>query len=104
MNTITDTDNESSMYVRLDGGNFTVVKSRKHFYKGRFRARTETREFVRVDEVGFTVSGSQKAFEAPRRPARTPIVERVDIADWLRIFEENRIAENAIRELRMAKL
>jgi hypothetical protein len=93
---------ESTMYVRLDGDNFTVVKSRRHFYKGRFRARTYdglrqgSSQFVQVGDTGFTVVKTQREF----LKMKIAFTERVGIHIKTRLYLETNEVDRKMEILR----
>jgi hypothetical protein len=93
---------ESTMYVRLDGDNFTVVKSSRHFYKGRFRARTYDRlrqgssQFVQVGDTGFTVVKTRREF----MKKKIALTERVGMHIKTRLYLEANDVDRKMELLR----
>ncbi len=92
---------KENMCVRLDGDDFTVVKSSRHFRKGKFNSRRSS-EFVQLDDAGFTVAKSQRDFFKGKIRART---ERVGTDERFNILTEAGIVERKMDMLRkMAKI
>jgi hypothetical protein len=84
--TITITQVETQ-YVRLDGNNFTIAKTRGQFYGGTLRRKTRRvrrvaikkvgTEYVRLDGDNFTVTKTRKQFQCARIVKKTEWSEMV---------------------------
>ena len=74
-------------YVRLDGNDFTVAKTRGQFYHGTFRRKTRKvrraaikqvgTAYIRLDGDNFTVAKTRKQFQCGRVAKRTEWSEMV---------------------------
>ena len=71
-------------YVRLDGNDFTVAKTRGQFYHGTIRRKAQRvtvkqvgTEYVRLDGDNFTVAKTRKQFQCARVVKRTEWSEMV---------------------------
>jgi hypothetical protein len=111
-----DKDSDSTMHVRLDGDNFTVVKSERYFRRGKFRTVTQPFATIvpAINEVGIDewLRIFQETKEAERQlvecrktaTANTPYVQSIDMGEWLRITQEAREVDQLMIECRITRI
>jgi hypothetical protein len=110
-----DTKNNSTMHVRLDGDDFTVVKSARHFRKGKFRTTKPSATIVpAIKDVGIDewLRIFQQTKDAERQlvvcrmnaTANTPHVQSIEMGEWLRVTQEAREVDQLMIECRIARI
>ena len=92
--------NTDCMFVRLDGGNFTVVKSRRHFEKGYFSKKRSGVQFIRLNDIECDESVSKlRFFQVPPLLVSAPM----DASKMATINLEAMFVEEEINDLRYLK-